>query len=238
MFRKLTGSDNIKFLFRTLILFIFIITFCGKEKTDEPKTGSNDTAKTINSEVNAGEKTGDFIISYDLEGLLKGKMEIFRSGEKLKQKINSEIMGNKNSNVIYIKDKIVYSVIDVGGKKFGTKTDLGNYNNIKQTGETITDFNEFEKFLDSKNISGSENILGYKCDIYEISDPIRLSVYNKRYILRIKTPEFIATATGLNTSPVFSVNEFDLPADVDFNKTDSKGIDSRALDSIVSKIRK
>lgn len=238
MVRNLTDHDRIKFLLRIFVFFIFVIASCGKEKTVETKTASTDSLKTPESKVDAGGITTDFIISYDLEGLLKGKMEIFRNGDRLKQKINSEIMGNKNSNVIYIKDKIVYSVIDVGGKKFGTKTDLVNYNSIKQTGETITDFNEFEKFLDSKKITGTENILGYKCDIYEISDPIRLSVYNKRYIMKIKTPEFIATATNLNTRPVFSENEFEVPLDVNFNKTDSKGIDSRTLDSIVSKIRK
>ena len=239
MIRKLTYNNKRIALF-LLVFFIsaLIISSCGKEKISEQQKSISDSVKENDNKITIDTKSNDFIIVYNLEGLLKGNMEIYRSGDKLKQKINSEIMGNKSTNVVYISDKTVYSVIDVSGKKFGTKTDLGNYNNLKQTGETITDFTEFEKFLDSKTISGTESVLGYKCDIYAVTDAIRLYVFNKKYILKIKTPEFIATATDLNTKPVFTTNEFEIPADINFNKTDTKGIDSKSLDSIVNKFKK
>ena len=144
----------------------------------------------------------------------------------------------KSSNIIYIMDNNVYSILDVGGKKIGTKSDLRGFNETKLTGETITDFKEFEKFIDSKKIIGTENVLGYKCDIYETSSGVTLSVYNKRYILKIKTPEFMATATALNTSPSYTGTEFTLPSDIEFNKSDSKTMKNKSLDSLVNKLKK
>ena len=221
----------------TLIIFALVFASCSKESKNESQSTKTETPKTENR---AKEEvlSNDFTVNYDLEGALKGKMEIMRSGEKLKQNINSEVLGIKSSNIIYIMDKNVYSIIEVNGKKLGTKTDLAGFNKSKQTAETINDFNEFEKYLDSKKISGTEFILGYKCDIYETSDKVSISVYNKRYILRIKTPEFMATATSINTSPAISGSEFILPPDVEFNKTDAGSIKGEALDSLVNKLKK
>ncbi len=219
-----------------LILFALVFTSCSKENKNEPQSSKTEAPKTENR-AKEDVLSNDFTVNYDLEGALKGKMEIMRSGEKLKQNINSEVLGIKSSNVIYIMDNSVYSVLDVGGKKIGTKSDLRGYNESKQTGETITDFKEFEKFLDSKKITGSENVLGYKCDIYETSSGITLSVYNKRYILKIKTPEFMATATALNTNPSYTGAEFNLPSDVEFNKSESKTLKNKSLDSLVNKLK-
>ncbi|MBK8551888.1 MAG: hypothetical protein IPL53_12795 [Ignavibacteria bacterium] len=227
--------------FSILILISISLYSCGKESKNESqnsKTGSQ-TTETEKSETSKKETglSSDFIISYDLEGKLKGKMEIFRSGEKLKQYMNTEIMGVKNTNTVYIIDNNVYSVIDLEGTKIGNKTDLANFNKQKKTGETITDFKEFEKFLEDKKITGTENILGHNCDIYDISGGVRLSIYDKRYILKINSPEFTAVATALNTSPSFAKNEFELPADVDFNSIDMKGLNKKNLDSLVKKYK-
>ena len=210
---------------------------CGKEDKTEP-TGNKTKAPETISSPNDNAASNDFVIKYDLEGIMKGNMEIFRSGKKLKQNISSEIMGTQSNNIIYVLDGNVYSIIDIGGKKFGTKTDLESYNKLKQTGETITDFAEFEKFLSNKKISGTDIVLGKKCDIYNLSDGIDIFVFNKRYILKIKTPEFMATATSINTNPTFSGNEFVLPADIDFKKTDPKEYPDSSMDSLVNKLRK
>lgn len=227
--------------FSILILTAISLYSCGKDSKNESpgnKPGSQ-TTEPERSETGKKETglSNDFIISYDLEGKLKGKMDIFRSGEKLKQYMNTEIMGVKNTNTVYIIDNTVYSVIDIEGTKIGNKTDLANYNKQKKTAETITDFKEFEKFLEDKKITGTENILGHNCDIYDISGGVSLSIYDKRYILKINSPEFTAVATALNTSPSFAKNEFEVPAGVDFKSMDMKGLNKKNLDSLVNKYK-
>lgn len=234
------NSTNL-FKKETVKLFFIVICFsclysCSKENKNEPQSTKTETPKTENSNKSAN-LSNDFIVSYNLEGKLAGKMEIYRSGDMLRQNMNTEIMGMQTDNVIYILDKTVYSIINVAGKTIGTKTDLSNYNASKETGETITDFKEFEKFLDSKKVTGTENILGYNCDVYDISKDVKLSVYNKRYILKIQAQEFMAVATALNTSPSFSKEEFEVPKDVDFKTTDMKELSKPNIDSLVNKFK-
>ncbi len=222
-------------------LYIFLISIsifsCGKEDKNESQSNKTETPKTETNK-SAVNLSNDFIVDYDIEGKLKGKMVIYRNGEKLKQNMNTELMGLKTSNEVYIIDNNVYSIIEVGGKKMGNKTDLTSYNSKKKTAETITDFREFEKSLEGKKITGTENIIGYDCDIYEFSQDVFLSVYNKRYILKIKSPEFTATATVLNTNPKFSGNEFVIPDDVSFKTPDMKDLNMQKIDSLVEKYKK
>ena len=184
-----------------------------------------------------------------LSGKVKGKMNMYRSGEKFKQHMDIEVMGMQTSNDTYIIDKVVYSVTDMDGKKFGTKTDATQYKSEKPTGEAITDFKEFEEFLDSKKITGTEEILGHKCDVYDISSGVSLAVYNKRYVLGIRSPEFNATATAFDGSPSFTANEFEVPSDVDFNATgmgaldgldekNLKGMNKEDVEDLINKYKK
>lgn len=209
---------------------------CNKQNKNET-TNKTEIADTNNRNKEI-QLSDNFIISYDLVGKVNGKMQILRKGNLFKQIINSEVMGMQNKNNVYILGSSVYSVTEIAGKKFGIKTNLHDYNTQKQTGETIVDFKEFEKFLNSKKITGSENILGYDCEIYEISDGFYLTVKNKKYIMKIKTPEFTATATTMDTNPSFTLTEFEIPSDIDFKNANASGYDKSAIDSLVNKMKK
>ncbi|MDQ3194571.1 MAG: hypothetical protein M3P82_06185, partial [Bacteroidota bacterium] len=188
----------------TIILLNAVLVFssCGKDNKTESQGNKTDTDKKDTVNESTGSKDpGSFIVSYDLQGMMDGKMEILRDGNTLKQIMSSNIMGMPNINTIYILDNNVYSITEAGGQKFATKTDLKEYNSRKVTGETITDFMEFEKFLSDKKLIGNENILGYNSDIYDVGNGMNLSVYDKKYILRIKSSDFMAVATKLDTKP-------------------------------------
>lgn len=220
------------------VLSLVLILSCGKKNEETSQQQKQETNSGKNEITSSGKISDKFVINYDLIGKMTGKMQIFREENKLKQNINSEIMGMANKNAIYIIDNSVYSVTEIGGKKFGMKTSLGEFNSQKQTAETIVNFKEFEQFLDSKKVTGNENILGYNCDIYDAGNGVFLYVYNKRYLLKMRTPEFQATATEINVNPTFAANEFELPKDVDFKNSAQKKFDKQALDSIVNKIKK
>lgn len=224
-----------------ILTLSFGFYYCGKDNDNrsqgktENKSPENPNADSNNTELKVSD---DFIVDYDLVGKMNGNMRIYRKGNKLKQSINSEIMGMKNKNDIYIIDNFVFSVTEVANKKFGVRTNLQDFNMQKQTGETITDFRQFEKFLEEKKIIGSENILGHNGDIYDLGNGLSLTVYNKRYILRIKSPEFMATATKIESNPVFASNEFDLPANIEFKNVNPQSKKNGSLDSILNQFKK
>jgi len=218
------------------ILAAFAIISCGK--TETPETKKNDKEVSGVEKHDDEKLTDDFIVEYNVVGALNGTMNIMRSGNKMKQIINSEMMGMKNLNTIYIVNGTVYTITDIGGKEFATKTGLADFNKQKETGETIVDFKEFEKFLDSKTIAGNENIIGYNCDIYDLGNNVSISVYKKRYILKIKSSQFMATASRIDAHPSFAAGEFDIPSNVQFGIATPKELNKKNLDSIVNKLSK
>lgn len=225
----------------TLLMIAVIFFSCGKENKKESTGGKTDNKDTSSSSAGSDSKktdmiSNDFIINYDISGKVSGNMSMYRGGDKIKQVMNMEVMGVNTSSNIYIMNDIVYTVTDVGGAKFGNKINLDEYNKKnRSTGETITDFKDFEKFLADKKIIGTEEILGKKCDIYETAKGVDVSIYDKKYILKIKSPEFTAVATEMDPSPTFASNEFEIPRDVEFKSGGKTGFDKGALDSLAKK---
>jgi hypothetical protein len=209
---------------------------CGNEKKNETQTKTETPAEDNNKK--SVESGNSFIIDYNLTGMMKGTMTIYKNGNSIRQKINSEVMGMKNTVNTYIVNDEVYNVTEIGDKKMGNKTSLKEYNAMKQTGETITDFKEFEKFIGGKKVIGTENIIGYNCEIYEIGNGMSISVYDKKYILKIRNAEFMAIATKLDMNPVITLNEFEIPKDVDFKSIDPSKIKKETLDSMLKDLKK
>ncbi|MEO6695352.1 MAG: hypothetical protein ABIY50_12055 [Ignavibacteria bacterium] len=217
----------------TVFICLNIIS-CESEK----KPAAQNETETSKDNIKSVESGNNFIISYDLTGMINGTMTVYKNGNNIRQKINSEIMGMKNSTNVYIINNDVYNVTEIGDKKFGNKTNLEDYNKLKQTGETITDFKEFEKFISGKKVIGTESIIDKNCEIYDLNNGIKLSVFDKKYILKIRNNDFMAAATKLDMNPVITANEFEIPKDVDFKNTDPSKIKKETLDSITKNLQK
>ncbi|MEO8666458.1 MAG: hypothetical protein ABI462_13285 [Ignavibacteria bacterium] len=222
----------------TVIIFftlLFIFSSCGKDNKTDPQGNKTDSTKETSGDQSS------FIINYDLQGMMNGTMDILRNGNRLKQIMNINVMGMQSVNTIYIIDDNVYNITEAAGQKFANKTDLKGYNSRKATGETITDFKEFEKFLSGKKVTGSENIIGYNTDIYDVGSGISMSVYDSKYILKIKSPDFMAVANKLNKNPSFASDEFKVPDNIEYKNRppDRKpGSENKSLDSMVQKLKK
>lgn len=207
-----------------------------EQKKDPQKTENTGTEQSTESNTISGDNS---VISYKLTGALNGKMTIYRNGKELKQIIESEIMGMQNRNEIFVKENTVYSITELGGKKMATKTAIDNYNNSKPTGETIADTREFERLLNARKVTGNEQILGYDCEIYEVSDNTFLSVANKQLILKIKSPQLIAEATEVSLLPSGDGSIFELPAGVNFRTVKPNEAPSKEkLDSMMKELKK
>lgn len=195
-------------------VLVFLISCGEKKEVNQTETA---TPKSKAEQVVTGKDLGDNTsITYSLSGALNGKMTINRNGKDLKQIVDSEVMGIQSKNITYIKENTVYSITEVAGKKLGIKTDLSKYNSMKQTGETIADPDEFRKFLEGKSVKGTEDILGYKCNIYDMGNNVSLSVADGKYLLRIKAPDFLAIATAIQPLDADNTSEFAVPADIEF----------------------
>jgi hypothetical protein len=220
------------------ILFIALLTLlisCGKE---EQKT---QTEKTTPAKETTGSKDlgNNVSTTYKISGAINGTMTIKRNGTELKQLIDSEMMGMKSRNEIFIKGDMVYSITELGEKRMAMKTSMKEYNSRKPTGETIADPKEFERLLEGKKVTGSENILGYNCDIYDLGNNVSLSIANKKHILRIKSPEFLAVATEIQAMPENSASEFELPSGVDFKMVSPQEAPRKTkLDSALKDLKK
>lgn len=245
---------SIKVLFKynlrisaVLILAVFTLNIysCGKDGEKDmsdsdkksEKTSGNNTEKTKENDGNSSgdiDLAQDFAVTYQLQGAMNGEMTMYRSGKKLKQEINTEIMGIKSLSHVYIIDNFVFTVTEVNGKKMGVKTNIKDYNKKKQTAETITDPKEFENYLSDKKVIGSENILGKNCDIYDMGNGTEMSIHNKMYVMKIKSPEFMAVATKFDNSPSFSEDIFEIPADVNFRSINTDGKNTPGMDQLDS----
>lgn len=218
-----------------LMIVVAFLSSCGNDKqevqTQRPQTGSSTSeSKEI------GDNTS---ITYALSGAINGSMTIKRNGTELKQLIDSEMMGMKSQNTIFIKGDLAYSITEVAGKKMAMKTSLKEYNNRKMTGETIADPKEFKRLLEGKKISGNEKLLGYECEIYDLGNNVFLSVADKKHILKIKSPEFLAVATNIQAMPQNSASEFELPTDVVFKMVNPRDAPGEAkLDSLMKELKK
>ncbi|HQY51566.1 MAG TPA: hypothetical protein PK294_09665 [Ignavibacteria bacterium] len=248
---------NLHLIFRSnlkgfIVLFLALSTLtlysCGKDgdksdsvsdkKSEETSEDSKDDDGKSSGDL---EMSDDFVLTYQLQGALNGEMTMYRSGKKLKQEMNTDIMGMKSISQVYIIDNFVFTVTEVNGKKMGVKTNIKDYNKKKQTAETITDPKEFENYLADKKVTGSENILGKNCDIYDMGNGTEMSIHNKMYVMRIKSPEFMAVATKFDNSPSFSDDIFEIPEDVNFRsintgEKNTPGMDQ--LDSIMKEVEK
>lgn len=233
----------------SLYILLFAMTFfvisCNKD-SKEPEgnlktenTSEDNKSGSANKESVKSELQGDnFEIDYSLVGVISGNMSILRSGNLLKQIVNTEVVGVQSSNTVYIIDGIVYSISQAAGKTIGQKTNLSEYKKGAQTGETIVDPKEFEKFLEGKSVIGTENILGYQCDIYKTGPEMSISVYDSKYVLRILIPQFQAVAVKLNLDATFASNEFTVPDNIDFNTDYSKKTSKEEIEKMLKNLKK
>ena len=225
---------NLSSLFFILILTA-LLSSCGDDE-QKVQTQKSQPVKTSSESKESGDNTS---ITYALSGAINGTMTIKRNGSELKQLIDSEMMGMKSRNEIYIKGDLAYSITEVAGKKMAMKTSLKEYNNRKLTGETIADPKEFQRLLEGKKVTGNEKILGYDCEIFDLGNNVFLSVADKKHILRIKSPEFLAVATDLQKMPQDSGSEFELPAGVEFKMVAPQDAPRKSeLDSALKELKK
>ena len=204
-----------------LVLAALIVSSCGKNSDNgSVKTGAgNDSLVQTNSKEAPKES---FDIKYSLVGKREGKMEMIRNNDKLKIVFDFESGGVKSINELYLLNDTVFTVIRQGSSKVGSRTGFKNFKEAYTGNELIIGASELSKYLENTKMIDKEKVLGYDCEIYELSDRTLVSVYNKKYVLKISKPLYIAFATSLTIDPDISPKEFKLPDDLEYYDKDKR----------------
>jgi hypothetical protein len=213
----------------SIVLIVFSLTClysCGK--TDSPATDTKTTdtktstdTKTESSGSNDAGSLSDFTIKYELSGKVKGEMTTYKKGKRIQQNLIMDIQSAKMTTKNYFDDKYAYMVMDVMGKKMGTKIDIEKYREEGAKEGKDIDYGNLETYLKDKKKIGTETILGKECDIYETSKDVTISVWKGGVPLKISTPAMTMTAISFDTKADISESEMDPPKDVEYTDMSS-----------------
>ena len=174
-----------KKFFSLLIVFCFSFSFinCSK-KNETPGIENKQTAENIPEPKK--ESSNSISLPYHIKYESKatnetGNMEMWVKDKKFKINIDAVINGVKNTANMYVPDKKAYMITDEGGEKMNMVMDIDeelentiNYE-VASINERIKDFQK----------TGNEEVLGYKCDIYQSKFGDKFSIFDDNYVLKI-----------------------------------------------------
>jgi len=219
--------NSVKFYIRFSLKtsFIFIIAFCLISCGKENGSGSKNTADQVSdnkSNINTKDTSANFIIKFDLSGKRIGKMKFIRDKDNFLQEMDYESGGVRAFNQMFFLNDTVFTVIRSDGRKVGSRSAYNNFMQTYSGNELFVGTKDFSKYLDTVLVLGKEKILGYDCEIFELSDKSTVYVYNRRYPLKIMKAIYIATATELLINPMIDQTEFKLPDDLEYHDKDKR----------------
>ena len=211
---------NLERLFLVLLLVTALgLSACGKKDATNESSGDNKESSE-NSESGDNESSGDmdmssgeFVITYEMQGPeVKGTMTLYKKGDMVKTEMKGDFagQGEGTASALY-KDDYVYTVMDMAGMKQGIKMKVDEYEKDKDY-----DINDIEKELDKYQKVGTEEILGKECDIYDTGKGTKMSVYDKKAVLKVVSKDMTMVATKFDSNPDLSDSDFDVPKDVEY----------------------
>jgi hypothetical protein len=191
---------NVSALLLVFILSMAFIAGCSKGKNVE---------LTDNTPVH---------VKYDVTGKEPGTLDVVYKGKNAKMEITMTKDGNTMTMQMIMKDKMMYTVMDEGGKKSGFKSAVTNDESMKDF-YAMLDAREKIKEMEK---TGSEELLGYKCDIYKDKKGDVLSIYKEKAPLKIVSQDNV-TMTATIFEPNFKIADDALepPKDVEFMDMDA-----------------
>lgn len=202
-----------KLYFLAIFISLFIVlNGCGKKEgaVDEKKDGKTEQ-KTDKKEISFSEKSS-YHIKYDAKSdKLKGTMDFYFKDKNAKVEVNFEEGGKKVNSTMYMENKVMYMITSLEGKKMGIKMD------VSESKDASTEMINVKEKLKEYTKEGTDEVLGYKCDVYLTKEGTKLSIYKEAFALKIvdkKGNEFVATALeqDIKTADDF----FTPPKDVEY----------------------
>lgn len=215
------------YLLTAVLLFLCaaFLSSCGKKDAGTPGSESKDT-----KDVNITETT-PFHIKYEMKGDESGTLEIFSNGKKVKLVMSAKQAGTDIKSDIYKTDDGVIMVSDMMGKKMGIKMKLDD-----------KDAKQFKDILDAKEMlkdykkTGTESVLGYKCDIYS-NDTAKIYMYKDAVALKFEYKSKSGsietmTATAFEPDAKLADDLFTVPKDIEIMDMENLMKDMKGLEKM------
>ena len=200
------------------MLLVFSVTLfmngCGKKESAGTDTKDKTEKKTEDKKDITFSENSAYHIKYEAKGEKEnGSLDFWIKGMKIKMKLNVTSKGKATKSDMYLADKVAYIVTDVEGKLMGMKMDVGKE---MDKDPTMNLANIKEKLKEYDKV-GTDEVLGYKCDVYQTKEGSKISVYKDYFALKIVEKDnnaFVATVF----EPDVKLNDdyFTPPKDVDF----------------------
>jgi hypothetical protein len=198
-----------KLYFLALILSaVILLNGCGKKK-DSPDAKDQKTEQKKDISYSEG---SSYHIKYESKAPEeKGSMDFYFKGKNAKIEVNMMVGDKKNNASMYYADKVVYMITDMEGKKMGMKMDITENKDSEFDIVNIKD-----KLKDYEKV-GTDEVLGYKCDVYKTKDGTMISIYKDAFGLKIvdkSKKEVVATAFEQDVK--LADDFFTAPKDVEY----------------------
>lgn len=200
------------YLFAVVFLSFGLLTGCGKKGATDKKDEKKDDKK----EVAINDNT-PFHLKYEMTGETeKGSMDMYVKGKSVKLEIKALDKGQDVNSTIYVKEGTMYMIMDLMGQKMGMKMDVSKDENFQK---------DFGKLYDVKDKlkdytkGGTEEIIGYKCDIYT-KGAEKIWIYQDKMALKFTDGKTTMTASAFEPEAKVAAEFFDPPKDIEFKSMD------------------
>ncbi len=203
-----------------LFLLVFSVTLlmsgCSKKESASNDSKDKTEKKSEDKKDITFSENSTYHVKYDAKGdKVNGTMEMWIKGKNVKMDMNMDEKGKKVNSDMYFVDKIAYIVTDMEGKKMGMKMDISK--EMEKGDDPTKDIVNIKEKLKDYQKLGTDEVLGYKCDVYQTKEGTKLSIYKEYFALKIvdkNNNTYVATAfePDIKTADDF----FTPPKDVEF----------------------
>lgn len=216
-----------------VLLFIAMYTVYGCGKKQDNSTTGDDKSKEKTETVSKAKEieisdAKSYHIVYEMKSKETSKdkmsMEVFVKGKKYRSEVSFEEKGVSMKGTGYYKDNMVYSVMNILGKKMGFKMKA---NEVKDDGQGKS-YDAFimkaKDYLKDCEKVGTEEIIGYLCNVYKDKDGNKYSLYKDYLMMKFEGKGATITATNVEIDNEKDDNFFEPPTDVDYSGLNIDGI--------------
>jgi hypothetical protein len=203
-----------KIYFLALVLSVAIlVNGCGKKKDSvDSKEQKTEQKKEISYSEGA-----TYHIKYESKSPEeKGFLDFYFKGNNAKIDVSMTEGEKKNNASMFYVDKVAYVITEMEGKKVGMKMNVADNKDAEFDIVNLKD-----KLKDYEKV-GTDEVLGYKCDVYKTKDGSTISIYKEAFGLKIvdkSKKEVVATVFEQDVK--IADDFFTPPKDVEYMDLDN-----------------
>ncbi|MCX7833218.1 MAG: hypothetical protein N2490_03295 [Ignavibacteria bacterium] len=188
----------------SILLVIGLITGCGKK--DQGKSDVSDKKDVKITE------TTPLHLKYEMKGKETGSLDMYIKGKQMKMIITTKEANKDVSVVSYMKDNILYMITEEEGKKVGMKMTGAE---IEEGMKDIMNIAKAKEMVKDYKKEGTEEILGYKCDVYKKGDE-SICLYQDFIALKYAKGDEVLIATAFEPDAKISDSDLEPPKDIEY----------------------